>query len=82
MRTAALLAAVVLLGAMPFDEASAQQKKRGRADVRSATPIACTATGCAPIEPGCRIETGFTQDGMLSGYDAVVCPVRPSAPHG
>ena len=28
------------------------------------------------IAPGCRIETGFTAEGSLSGYDAVVCPVR------
>lgn len=82
MRTAALLSATaILLGSAPFEEAFAQQKKRAR-DVRSATPIACTPSGCAPIEAGCRIETGFTRDGSLSGYDAVVCPVRPSTPNG
>ena len=78
MRIAALLVAgAVLLGSAPFDDASAQWRKRARKDeARSPTPIACTPTGCAPIPPGCRIETGFTPDGMLSGYDAVVCPVR------
>ncbi|HYI27444.1 MAG TPA: hypothetical protein VD863_06285 [Bradyrhizobium sp.] len=78
MRIAALVVAgAMLAGSAPFEDASAQWRKRARsADSRSPTPIACTATGCAPIAPGCRIETGFTSDGMLSGYDAVVCPVR------
>lgn len=84
MRTAVpFVAAVVFFASVPLDEASAEQKRRWRkSDQRSATPIACTQTGCAPIEPGCRIEVGFTQDGMLSGYDTVVCPLRPSAPNG
>lgn len=69
------VAGAVLIGGAPFDDASAQWKKRKEAP-RSQTPIACTAQGCAPIAPGCRIETGFTSDGSLSGYDAVVCPIR------
>lgn len=78
MRIAALfVAGAILAGSAPFDDAAAQSRKRGRnAENRSPTPIACTATGCAPIAQGCRIETGFTQDGMLSGFDAVVCPIR------
>ena len=78
MRIAALfVAGAVLIGSAPFEDASAQWRKRARNDTaRGATPIAYTATGCAPIPAGCRIETGFTNDGMLSGYDAVVCPVR------
>jgi hypothetical protein len=77
MRFASLfVAGAVLLGSAPFEDASAQWRKRARKDERSPTPIACTAQGCAPIAPGCRIETGFTSEGMLSGYDAVVCPLR------
>ena len=78
MRLASLVvASALLLGSAPFDDASAQWRKRARTtDARGPTPIACTSTGCAPIPAGCRIETGFTQDGMLSGFDAVVCPVR------
>jgi len=77
MRIATMLvaSAVLVMGA-PVDEAEAQFKKRAREAPRSPTPIACTPTGCAPIPPGCRIETGFSQEGMLSGYDAVVCPAR------
>ena len=78
MRFASLfVAGAVLLGSAPFEDASAQWRKRAPKDApRSQTPIACTASGCAPIAPGCRIETGFTSEGMLSGYDAVVCPLR------
>lgn len=70
-----LLAGVVLLGSAPFDPASAQWRKRKEAP-RSQTPIACTATGCAPIPAGCRLEVGFSSEGSLSGYDSVVCPAR------
>ncbi len=78
MRVASFfIAGAVLLGSAPFEDASAQWRKRAPKDApRSQTPIACTPLGCAPIAPGCRIETGFTTDGMLSGYDSVVCPVR------
>ena len=78
MRVALLaFAGTILLGTAPFDDASAQWRKRAKEQPRSQTPIACTAGGgCAPIAPGCRIETGFTPDGMLSGYDSVVCPLR------
>lgn len=78
MRVASLLTAgAFLLACAPFDDASAQWRKRARKEPpKSQTPIACTPTGCAPIQPGCRIEVGFTSDGMLSGYDAVVCPAR------
>ncbi len=77
MRIAILLiaSAVFVFGA-PVDEAAAQFKKRNREPPRSPTPIACTQGGCAPIPAGCRIETGFSQEGMLSGYDSVVCPAR------
>ena len=71
-----VFAGVIVLGTAPFEEASAQWRKRAKEQPRSQTPIACTAQGCAPIAPGCRIETGFTPDGMLSGYDSVICPVR------
>ena len=71
-----LLTGAVLMASVPFDDASAQWRKKARKDERSQTPIACTPQGCAPIQPGCRIETGFTADGMLSGYDTVVCPAR------
>ena len=47
-----------------------------KAEPCSATPVACTVTGCAPIQPGFCVETGFTPDGMPSGYDSVICPVR------
>jgi len=71
------VAGAVLLGSAPFEDASAQWRKRARKDEpRSQTPIACTPQGCAPVAPGCRMETGFATDGMLSGYDSVVCPVR------
>jgi hypothetical protein len=72
--TSSFIAGAVLLGSAPFD-ASAQRSKRAPAP-RSQTPSACTPQGCAPIAPDCRIETGFTTDGMLSGCDSVVCPIR------
>lgn len=78
MRMSSLfVAGAMLLGSAPFGDAAAQWRKRERKEPpRSQTPIACTTQGCAPIAPGCRIETGFTSDGSLSGYDAVVCPAR------
>ena len=43
----------VLLGSAPFEDASAQWRKRARKDEpRSQTPIACTPQGCAPVAPG------------------------------
>lgn len=36
--------------------------------------IACTATGCRPIPPGCTSTAGQDWDGNYSGYDRVVCP--------
>lgn len=74
--TTLLVTSAILIVGAPIDEAAAQFKKRNREPPRGPTPIACTSTGCAPIPAGCRIETGFSQEGMLSGYDAVVCPVR------
>jgi len=78
MRIASLLlAGAFVAGTGPFGDAEAQWRKRDKkSEQRSPTPIACTPMGCAPIQPGCRIETGFTTDGMLSGYDSVVCPAR------
>jgi hypothetical protein len=73
--TPSFIAGAVLLGSAPFD-ASAQRSNRAPAALRGQTLIARTPQGCAPIAPGCRIETGFTTDGMLSGCDSVVCPIR------
>jgi hypothetical protein len=50
---------------------------RGRSNnTRTNTLIACTRTGCRPVPPACWIEIERDWDGLPTGYDAVICPVR------
>jgi len=40
---------------------------------RAPGQIACTIYGCNPIPPGCHPETGYSWDGIPTGFDIVVC---------
>ena len=58
-------------------QAEQPSTNRNRRPAPSAgTQIACTRTGCHPIPRGCRIEKEFGWDGLPTGFDLVVCPLR------
>jgi hypothetical protein len=41
---------------------------------RAAQPqIACTVVGCVPVAANCHPETGYSMDGIPTGYDVVAC---------
>jgi hypothetical protein len=53
---------------------SAAKKKSTAVQNRAPNQIACTVSGCHPIPPGCRPQTGYNWDGIPTGFDIVVCP--------
>jgi hypothetical protein len=78
---AVVLAAGVAEGiaAYPADKIMATTlsaaKKKSNAGRNSAPgQIACTVSGCHPIPVGCQPQTGYTWDGIPTGFDIVVCP--------
>jgi len=54
---------------------SAAKKRSPSVQSGARSQIACTVSGCHPIPPGCRPQTGYNWDGIPSGFDVVVCPL-------
>ena len=54
---------------------SAASKKSTSVRRQEAGQIACTVSGCQRIPPNCHPETGYTWDGIPTGFDIVVCRV-------
>jgi hypothetical protein len=50
--------------------------KKKHLTARPQAQIACTVFGCHRIPAGCYPTTGYTWDGIPSGFDVVVCPRR------